>query len=309
MIWVAWRQQRTEALLAVGIVALLAVLLVPTGIHMAAAYDHLHLARCTGGRDNPGCDAVVSSFFDRFGNIGNLIDWATLLPGMIGVLLAAPFVLQLERRTHWLDWTQSVTRGRWIAGKFGLAIAGAVAGAIALTLLVTWWRGPFVHLQGRMQNSIYDSEGTVVVGYAVFALGLGLAIGALWRNAVPALIVAFGSYFGVRLFVDTWLRQRLVSPLKTTFSAGSGGGGPDLSHAWVLSEYPVDAHGRALSLVSPCAPGASACPGKPGAAQFLHTVYQPASHFWPLQLAETALFGGMAVALIAFAAWWTHRSA
>jgi hypothetical protein len=307
MIWVGWRQQRTETVLALGIVAVLAALLVPTGLHMAAAYDHLHLARCSGSRENPSCDAVVGAFLDRFGNLGDLIDWATLLPGLIGVLLAAPFVLQLERRTHWLDWTQSVTRGRWIAGKFGLAIAAALVAAIALTLLVSWWRGPFVHIQGRMQNSIYDSEGTVVAAYAVFALGLGLAVGALWRNAIPALSVAFGGYFGVRLFVDTWLRQRLVSPLSKTFNAQTGSG-PD-SHAWVLSEYPVDAHGHALSLVSPCAPGANACPVKAGAAQFMHTVYHPASHFWPLQLTETALFGGMAVALIAFAAWWTHRSA
>jgi hypothetical protein len=36
-------------------------------------------------------------------------------------------------------------------------------------------------------------------------------------------------------------------------------------------------------------------------------VYHPASHFWPLQLIETALFGGLALALLAFAAWWIHE--
>ena len=32
MIWVGWRQQRTETLIALGILALLAAVLVPTGL-------------------------------------------------------------------------------------------------------------------------------------------------------------------------------------------------------------------------------------------------------------------------------------
>jgi len=40
---------------------------------------------------------------------------------------------------------------------------------------------------------------------------------------------------------------------------------------------------------------------------FTHAVYQPASHFWALQGIETALFGGIALALLAVAAWWAHE--
>ena len=38
-----------------------------------------------------------------------------------------------------------------------------------------------------------------------------------------------------------------------------------------------------------------------------HVVYQPANHFWPLQLTETGLFAGLAVVLVAFAVWWTRE--
>ena len=38
-----------------------------------------------------------------------------------------------------------------------------------------------------------------------------------------------------------------------------------------------------------------------------HVVYQPESHFWPLQLTETGLFVGLAATLILFAAWWTKQ--
>ncbi len=41
----------------------------------------------------------------------------------------------------------------------------------------------------------------------------------------------------------------------------------------------------------------------------LDAVYQPASRFWLFQGIETALFGGVALVLIAFAAWWLHERA
>ena len=46
MTWLAWRQQRTEALLTALAIALLAALLIPTGIHMANVYDHDNVAAC-----------------------------------------------------------------------------------------------------------------------------------------------------------------------------------------------------------------------------------------------------------------------
>ena len=45
----------------------------------------------------------------------------------------------------------------------------------------------------------------------------------------------------------------------------------------------------------------------PPTISIIHAVYHPASRFWLFQGIETALFGGVAVALIAFAAWWIHE--
>jgi hypothetical protein len=41
----------------------------------------------------------------------------------------------------------------------------------------------------------------------------------------------------------------------------------------------------------------------------MHAVYQPASRFWLLQGIETSLFGGTALVLVLFAAWWTQKRA
>src|SRR3954454_19673305 len=306
MIWGGWRQQRTETLITAALLDALAAVLVPTGLTIASAFHDAGLAACVGhAEDGSGsCSAAIQAFGARFANLSDLLAWATLVPGVIGILLAAPFVLQLEQRTHRLDWTQSITRGRWIAGKLGLAIATALVAAAAFTLLITWWRAPFVRLDGRMGNSIYDSEGTVVAGYALFALGLALAVGAVWRRAMPSLIVALAGYFAARLFVDTWLRERLVSPLTTTWQTKAGG--HVLDRAWVLSVNPVDAQGHPLHLAE-CPAGAGPCEVKAPAVSHFQPVYHRASHFWALQARETALFGIVAITLIAFAAVWTLR--
>ena len=60
----------------------------------------------------------------EFQTVTLLANWFTLIPGLIGVLLAAPFILDLEHGTYRLAWTQSITRGRWLLGKLGAADPG-----------------------------------------------------------------------------------------------------------------------------------------------------------------------------------------
>jgi hypothetical protein len=321
MTWVAVRLQRTEGLITAFILLLIAALLIPTGIEMANAFHRDGLSACVGVNNSNSCANSVASFLLRYGSLGDLVTWLTLVPGIFGVLLAAPFVLELENGTYRLAWTQSITRRRWLAGKLGVAVASALTAALVLTLLMTWWRTPFVKLDGRLENASYDFEGIVVFGYVLFALGLAVAVGAIWRKAVPALIVAYGGYFAARIFVDTFLRKHLVTPLSVTWPASKPG--PDLSEALVISAGPSNKAGHYLGGFGPgpalhvakgtseqcivkLGPNAATGPC-PHARGYMHAVYQPASHFWALQGVETAIFGGIGVLLILLAAWWTHE--
>jgi hypothetical protein len=309
VIWVSWRQQRTETIVTAAILVLLAAVLVPTGLQMASAYHHDGLSGCSVDVNSVTCGAALESFVGRFSQISSLSGWLTLLPGLIGVLLAAPFVMQLESGAYRLDWTQSVTRRRWIVGKLALALAAAVVASVVFIELVTWWRTPWVHLYGRYQDGTFDSEGIVAIGYTLFALALGLAVGVVWRRAVPALIVSFVGYFVARIFVDTWLRQRLIAPETLTWHPADRR--PDvLAHAWVIMMGPSDRLGHFLHpKVGVCRGGGpgSICVNPGGPPSYMHAVFEPASRFWSLQLAEFAVFGGVALVLIAFAAWWTAR--
>jgi hypothetical protein len=314
VIWVGWRVQRTETLIVAGILAAVAVLLVPTGLELASSYSRDGLSACLAQNPSFSCSSAVDSFTQRFAGLNSLIAWFTLVPGLLGVLLAAPFVSELEHGTYRLAWTQSVTRRRWIATKLALAVGTALVAALALTVLMTWWHAPLVRVEGRMDASVYDGEGIVVFGYVVFALAIATAVGAVWRRAVPALTVGFAAYFAARLFVDTWLRQRLLTPLTVSWPF-AGARPSSLNHAWVISERQTDGLGHAIGGIggdSPCLAVAPHTKRALGACLARHgistqAVYEPASRFWELQGIETGLFAAAALALLAFAAWWTHR--
>jgi hypothetical protein len=308
VIWLGWRQQRTEALIAAGALALVAAILVPSGISIAHAYSHDGIAGCLGVGAGPSCSDAVQSFQQRFDKVTSLVGWFNLIPGLFGVVLAAPFALELERGTHRLAWTQSITRRRWVATKLVIAVATTLVAAAALTAVYLWWRAPLVRVEGRMETGAFDSQGTVVVGYALFALGLALAVGAVWRRAIPAAMVSFVGYFAARIYVDTSLRQQFISPKSRTWLA-QGADPIALRHAWVFNEYPSNAAGQRIQpLPRSCLFGTHAkCIVRPGAG-YMHAIFEPASRFWALQGIETVLFAGTGLALIAFAGWWTlHR--
>jgi hypothetical protein len=297
--------------IVIGILALLAALLVPTGIAMADAYHQDGLGACLSINPSPACAQELGNFQQRFQTLTNVANWFTLIPGLIGVLLAAPFIFDLEHRTYRLAWTQSITRSRWLLGKLALPIAVAVLAAGTLALLFTWWRTPDGNINGRLQTGIYDTTGTVVIGYTLFALALALALGAVWRRAAASLTVAFVGYFAVRIVVDYWLRDRLVPAAHATWR---GDHQPhSLYNAHVISlngsinGHQIMSGGGGFLGTHMQAQGQVQAPRL--SAVVFHAVYQPESHYWPLQLAETGLYLALAAILIGFAAWWTHGRA
>ncbi|HVS86140.1 MAG TPA: ABC transporter permease subunit [Gaiellaceae bacterium] len=319
MIWVGWRQQRVETAIAAAMLVLLAAIAIPVGIHMGSVYAHQGLSACTGAtKEQPGpCNPLVGAFVTRFSGVNVLFTLATLLPAVAALLFAAPFVLDLDNGTYRLLWTQSITRRRWVVGKLGLSVAASVAVAGCLIALATWTRAPLDQLNGRMDANTYDVSGIAPIAYALFVLGVAVAIGALWRRTVPALLVAFVVYVVGRAVMDSWLRQRLLAPIKATWAFGKSGA-PNLQHALVIDQFISDRHGHRLaSALVKCGQSSGgllthtrqlcAAPVPAGGRSYMTAIYQPASRFWDLQGVEFALVGGIGVLLVLFAAWWTQR--
>jgi len=70
----------------------------------------------------------------------------------------------------------------------------------SLAALVTWWSGPENALQqDRFERTQFAIQGIVPIGYALFAVALGIAAGALLRRTLPAVAVTIGIFTALRL--------------------------------------------------------------------------------------------------------------
>jgi hypothetical protein len=184
MIWLSWRQLRTSAAVTFGALALVAVVVLVTGLQLHRAYTASGLVGCTGD----ACRAIADAFRARDPFLqtvlGNVL--LLLLPALTGVFWAAPLVSrELETGTYRLAWTQSVTRTRWMTAKLVVVGVASLLATAALTALVTWWYTPIdlVNANG-FSPAVFGARDLVPIGYATFAFGLGVAAGVLTRRTV-----------------------------------------------------------------------------------------------------------------------------
>jgi hypothetical protein len=200
-------------------------------------------------------------------------------------------------------------------------------------------------LASRMTPIAFAMRGVVPVGYAVFAVVLGTFIGLVLRRAVAAMALTLAVYVFIQIAVPLWVRPHLVPPSTTTTSIsentldgiGADGAGPFRittrtgdPRDWILTNQTIDADGRAVELPAwfadclPPPPGAGDTGGKtevhtaPGSLAAClsrltdegyrqRLVYQPNSHFWRLQWAETGLYLAASGLLAGLSFWWVRR--
>jgi hypothetical protein len=94
-------------------------------LELWSAYDDLGLPPCIAANTSDEvCRYAVDDFMRRFNAFQGIKIVAPLcLPFLIGMLLAAPTVLDFEQGLHRLAWIQGVTRRRWLATKIGIGVA------------------------------------------------------------------------------------------------------------------------------------------------------------------------------------------
>jgi hypothetical protein len=314
MIWLTWRQQRLEMVIGGAALMVVVVFLLLTGQQMASAYQQTGLAACLAHDPSPGsCQSIASAFHTRFLSVTGVITWLNFLPLVLGVLLAAPFVLDLEQGTYRLAWTQSITRRQWLTVRLGLIVAGAVLAAFGLTALMTWWNTPLDHLGSRLAVGQFDFEGSVPVAYTVFAAALCLAAGSLLRRSVPAIGLTLAVYLATRVILLTWVRYHYLPPVTKHVPMGSDATTASRADYFMgaTASLPKGIMRLCLggSLQPPPAGTAAAhqveaCFGQHGV--FASVIYQPASRFWLFQGIESAIFLVLAAALLALTTWWVR---
>ena len=337
MIWVAWRQFRTQALVTLGLLAAFAVLVLVTGLHLRNVYSSIGGAHC-GARNH--CSALLG------GALSSVLGPAMLaIPALLGMFWGAPLLgRELESGTYRLAWTQSVTRRRWLSVRVALVGLAALAVAGVASWLVSWWFAPLDAVNmNRFDPTVFTERGVVAIGYAGFAFALGVATGTLMRRTLPAMVATLLGFVTVRYAFTVWVRPHLL-PAKEILSSvtagkgvGFGGspsgvtilaGSPPLPNTWQLSSTLVDRAHHTLSaaqlhdllvracptIANPVGGGGKGPVNGPVLAVLrcqdvlrrhlqLLVAYQPPGHFWPLQALETGIFLAAAFALIGATLW------
>jgi hypothetical protein len=204
MIWVSWRQHRLEMAATLVILVALAAYLVPTGLSNFALFEESALKTCLDAAATD-CSDLRRPFMNSYGLANDVVGWFNLVPAVVGLLLAIPIVSEFERRTYRLAWTQSVTRGRWIATRTGMALLGVAVFAVAFTLLLTWWHHPFnTALPGLGLG--FNFAGVIPFAYTLWALSLALTAGALSRRVIATVPAALVGFLATRLPLEAVLR-------------------------------------------------------------------------------------------------------
>jgi hypothetical protein len=211
MTWVTWQQYRYQVAFAAALLAVLAVVLLITGLHAAAVWDSA-LTHCASDHS---CALAGSNLSLGSPIIATLVLATAAVPALPGLLWGAPTVAtELETGTNQFAWTQSITRRRWLAVRAGWLLLTTAVLAGAVSAVVTWWSGPYNALNAdAFQVNHFDVTGVVPVGYALFAMALGFCAGTLLRRTLPALAVTLAGFAGVRVLIALWLRLRYVTPV------------------------------------------------------------------------------------------------
>jgi hypothetical protein len=319
--WLVWRQHRTQVYVAAAALAALAVLLLVTGTQMASQY-HSALVACAASH-TCGNLANTLTLGSPLSNV--LISLTVVVPCLLGVFWGGPLVArEFETGTNQFAWTQGISRRRWLTAKIGWALIAAAAWGGAVSALVTWWSSPVNALQQQnFQPGQFDIQGIVPVGYAVFAVALGIATGALFRRTLPAMAVTFGVFTFLRLVVGQDFRSHYMTPLTRIFQFLHNPVLPKGSY-WLVSSGVIGPHGQVPSsnasggptiglsgvrlpisnLPSACRTLVFASPVKFGSCLNSRGYralisYQPANRYWAFQGIETGIFLFLAAALIA----------
>lgn len=299
MIWVTWRQHRTQAIVAGAVLILFAIFLLLTGVELRRVYSQ-------------SGQLGVESFAESFPFVAIHIS-----PLLLGFFVGAPLLSQeLEQGTNRLAWTQGITREQWFTSKV-LLIAGATFVVFLLIGgVMLWWNQPVN--EAISPWATFDANGVVIVFHALFALSLGISLGTVVGKQIGGMALFLPVFVMVRVFL-VWLRQHYLAPLLVRWDY-AGENPIDQGKVWVLGQSYFDKFGQPITLekmfdtchpLQPLAyafdPDLLPCFRENGYSLLLR--YQPVERFWLFQGIESAIFLALTLVLVWVTVWWLKKKA
>jgi hypothetical protein len=145
-----------------------------------------------------------------------------------------------------------VTRTRWIVTRLTLVTLVTAVLVGLLSTAVTWWQRPLDLVNNALWLN-FDQRDVTPVAFAVFAVALGMFVGAIVRRTLVAMATTIVGYFGVRYLVTEYL-PNLFAPLRASLpfrfqvtATGSDANiGPPQANDLVVSNQIVTGSGRVV---------------------------------------------------------------
>jgi hypothetical protein len=205
MFWLTIRQHRMQLIVTFAMLAAFGVVLLVHGIGTANAVEGL------AGDD---LRAVAA---ERHQVLGLIIGWLPIVPLLAGLFWGAPVLArEFERGTHYLAWTQTVPRSRWLLHKFGwLGLLVTLVG-LALGAMVAGWTATFAGTQYASRfgaSAVFATTGVAAGAWWLFAFMIGVAGGAVLRRLLPAMAVTV-AVFVLAMFGLFTSRDEYAEPVR-----------------------------------------------------------------------------------------------
>lgn len=260
MIWSTWRQHRTTIVATVGGILALSVVTLVCGFAIRNIENPAPFGVLRGCE--PG-DGRVECWSESTLTLITLV--ATMLPLALGVLVGVTvFSRDIERGTHVLGLTQSVSRVQWYWSRvlvvfvpvslamtlLGAALewtrAGRIASNYAYVSQVTWSG------HSRLTYPLFQSSGLVAGAYTFLALVMGSFLALLVRNTLAAMVVTLIAMSAVLVGFQVVARPHYATPTVETrtldWMNGAASYIPDDMSYWLLRSGNADAAGNYVDI-------------------------------------------------------------
>jgi hypothetical protein len=322
MTWITWRRYRARIiLLGLYVVALVVDMPLTERAYQVAV-------RAAHGEYTSGGGTPLNSALSH----ASVVDVGlALLPFVIGLVLGAPLVAtEFERKTNRIAWLQGVTRTRWLLTTWATLAVPTVLVMALLSPLVQWWAShtvsSFSSGGGLIQPMQMDVSGVAPIALALFTLTFGMFIGIVVRryfSPYPTSVLGLAVVMGV---MPTRILSSLAPKVVVPQTLGRFTMGPSLgSNPWFLWNgyqrppgFRAGLHTRTVhAVVSYCSNPLHASKYSTGGQGYwyclkAHSVqlvntYQPASHYWTLQLREAGIYVVLAALLLGLSVWSVRR--
>ncbi len=269
MVWLTWRQHRAQILVTAGFLAVVGVVLLVHGLGSSGLTDQ-----------------ALGAHYER---LYVYLSWLPVVPLAAGLFWGAPLLArELERGTHRLAWTQSVSRLRWLAVKLGVLGLAVTAAGLLLGVMVGAWLDTFdgAWYADRFDDTaLFGATGVLGGVWWLFGFVLGTAAGGVLRRTLPAFAVTIAVFVLVMMGLFS-ARQDYAEPARIVVEdAGS------LPQSFITDQTFLSPSGVDTDTVPECAdvPGDeyTRCVHDAGYRTVLF--YQPADRYWRFQFTETGI--------------------